>query len=91
MNIQGVCILSQHTFFSPMWYGIAAWLIMVYLACYFGTIWLDRLEEWAGLVCGICFALFIIFAVLTFAENEKTIFNHPSEIEYIIEITDDSA
>jgi len=91
MNIQGVCILSQHTFFSPMWYGIAAWVIMMCLACFFGMMWLDGLEEWAGLICGICFALFIIFLALTFTENEKTLLNHPSKIKYTVEITDDNA
>ena len=91
MNIQGVYILSQQTIFSPMWYGIAAWVIMMCLACFFGLLWLDGCEEWAGLVCGICFALFIIFLALTFTENEKNLLNYPSKIEYTIEITDDNA
>lgn len=91
MNIQGVCILSQHVIFSPAWYGIAAWLSMMCLTFFFAMIWLDGCEEWAGLVCGICFALFIIFVALTFTEGRKTILNHPSKIEYTIEITDDKA
>ena len=91
MNIQGVCVLSQHIIFSPMWYGIAAWVIMLCLAFLFSLFWLDGYEEWAGLVCGICSALFIIFAALTFTESEKNLLNHPSKIEYTIEITDDNA
>ena len=91
MNIQGVCILSQQTIFGPMWYGIAVWIIMVFLACLFGLMWLDGVKEWGGLACGICFALFIVCAALTFTENSKTILNHPSKIKYTIEITDDNA
>lgn len=91
MNIQGVCILSQHVIFSPAWYGIAAWLIMMCLAFFFGMIWLEGTETWVGLVCGICFALFIIFVAFTFTENEKNLLNRPSKIEYTIEITDDNA
>lgn len=91
MNIQGVYILSQQTIFSPLWYGIAAWVIMMCLACFFGMMWLDGCETWAGPVCWICFALFIIFLGLTLTESGKTIFNHPSKIEYTIEITDDNA
>ena len=91
MNIQGVCVLSQRIIFSPMWYGIAAWVIMLCLTFLFGLFWLDGYEEWAGLACGICSALFIIFVALTFTESEKNLLNHPSKIEYTIEITDDNA
>ena len=91
MNIQGVCILSQHTIFSPMWYGIAAWVAMLCLTCFFGMMWLDGCEAWAGPVCWICFALFSICIALTFVESGKTIFNYPSKIKYTIEITDDNA
>ena len=91
MNIQGVCILSQSTFFSPMWYGVVAWIIMIFLAWWFGLMWLDGCEEWAGPICWVCFVLFIICAALTFTENSKTIFNHPSKIKYTVEITDDNA
>lgn len=91
MNIQGVCTLSQQTIFSPMWYGIAAWVIMMCLTFFFAIMWLDGCEKWAGPICWICFALFIICIVLTFIEESKTIFNYPSKIEYTIEITDDNA
>ena len=91
MNIQGVCILSQRTIFSPMLYGIAAWIIMMCLTFFFAMIWLDDMEKWACPICGICFILFIICIALTFIEGGKTIFNHPSKIEYTIEITDDNA
>lgn len=91
MNIQGVCILSQQTVFSPMWYGIAAWIIMMCLTFFFAVMWLDGMEKWAGPVCWICFALFIICIALTFVKSGKTIFNYPSKIKYTIEITDDNA
>ena len=91
MNIQGVCILSQQTVFSPMWYGIAALVAMLCLTFFFSLLWLDGCEEWAGPVCWIFFVLFIICIALTFIEENKTIFNHPSRIKYIIEITDDNA
>lgn len=91
MNIQGVCILSQRTIFSPMWYGIAAWAIMMCLTFFFALMWLDGCEEWAGPVCWIFFVLFIVCIALTFIEESKTIFNYPSKIEYTIEITDDNA
>ena len=91
MNIQGVCILSQHVIFSPVWYGIAAWVIMMCLAFFFAMLWLGEMEEWAGPLCWIFFALFIICIALTFIEDSKTILNHPSKIEYTIEITDDNA
>lgn len=91
MNIQGVCILSQHTIFDPMWYGIAAWVAMMCLTFFFAMIWLGEMETWAGPVCWICFTLFIICITLTFMKGGKTIFNYPSKIEYIIEITDDNA
>ena len=35
--------------------------------------------------------IFIICIALTFVESGETILNHPSKIEYIIEITDDNA
>lgn len=91
MNIQGVCILSQHTIFDPMWYGIAAWVIMICLTLFFAIIWLDDMKKWAGPICGVSFILFIVCIALTFMEREKTIFNYPSKIEYTIEITDDNA
>lgn len=91
MNIQGVCILSQHTIFSPAWYGIAAWITMMCLVVFFAMMWLDGCEGWAGPVSAVCFALFIICIALTFVESGKTIFNQPSKIEYTIEITDDNA
>lgn len=91
MNIQGVCILSQRTIFSPMWYGIAAWVIMMCLTCYFALIWLEGCEDWAGPVCWICFALFVICMGLNFTDNSKTFLNHPSKVKYTVEITDDNA
>lgn len=91
MNIQGVCILSQSTFFSPMWYGVVAWIIMMCLTFFFAVIYLDGCEGWAGPICWICFALFIICVALTFTDNEKTLLNYPSKIKYTIEITDDNA
>ena len=91
MNIQGVCILSQQTFFSPTWYGITAWIIMMCLTFFFAVMWLDGNEKWTGPVCWACFALFIICIALTFVKSGKTIFNHPSKIKYTIEIIDDNA
>ena len=91
MNIQGVCILSQQTIFGPTWYGIATWVIMMCLAFFFAIMWLDGCEEWAGPICWVCFALFIICIALTFVASGKTILNRPSKIEYTIEITDDNA
>lgn len=91
MNIQGVCILSQQTIFSPMWYGFAAWIIMMCLTFFSAIIWLDGREIWAGPISWLCFALFIICIALTFVEEKKTILNYPSKIEYTIEITDDNA
>lgn len=91
MDIQGVCILSQQTIFNPIWYGIAAWVATLCLTFFFGLLWLDGCEEWAGPICGIFFVLFIVCIALTFVEDSKTIFNHPSKIEYTIEIIDDNA
>jgi hypothetical protein len=91
MDIQGVCILSQHTVFSPTGYGIAAWVIIVCFTFFFTVIWLGEMENWAGPPCLICFALFVICMALNFTNNSKTFLNHPSKIEYTIEITDDNA
>ena len=91
MNIQGIEILSQHTIFSPMWYGIAAWIVMMCLTVFFAMMWLDGMEKWAGLVSGICFVLFVICIALTFIDSKKTFLNYPSKIECTIEIMDDNA
>ena len=91
MNIQGVCVLSQQTIFSPTWHGTAAWVIMMCLGFFFAIIWLDGCETWAGVVCWTCFALFIACVVLTFNEDKKTPLNYPSKIKYTIEITDENA
>ena len=91
MNIQGVNILTQQTIFDPTWYGITAWVIMVCLTFFFAIMWIDGCEAWAGPICWICFILFIICIALTFVEDGKTLLNHPSKIEYTIEIIDDNA
>lgn len=91
MNIQGVEILSQQTFFSPMWYGIAALIILIGLTFFFTMIWLGEMEKWAGPFCWTFFILSIICIALVATENSKTILNHPSKIEYTIEITDENA
>ena len=91
MDIQGVNILTQRIVFGPIWQGIAAWVIVMCLTFFFAMIWLEGCENWAGLVCGICFALFVICMALNFTDNSKTFLNHPSKIEYTIEITDDNA
>ena len=91
MNIQGVCVLSQQTIFSPMWYGVAAWVIMMCFTFFFAIMWLDACEIWAGPVCWVCFILFIVCVALTFTEGRKTPLNYPSKIEYTIEIIDDNA
>lgn len=91
MNIQGVSVLTQQVIFGPIWQGIAAWVIMMCLAFFFAIMWLDGCETWAGPVCWICYALFIICIALTFVESGKTVLNHPSKIKYTIEITDDNA
>lgn len=91
MNIQGIEILTEKIIYSPQWFGIAAWVIMMSCACLFALLWLDGCEAWAGPLCWISFALFIICIALTFSGNNKTIFNYPSKIEYTIEITNDNA
>ena len=91
MNIQGVNILTQRIIFGPMWQGIAAWVIVMCLTFFFALIWLDGCEGWAGFVCLICFVLFVICLAFNFTDNSKTFLNHPSKIEYTIEITDDNA
>lgn len=91
MNIQGVNILAQRVIFGPIWQGIAAWAIMMCLAFFFAIMWLDGCESWAGPVCGIFFALFIICVGLNFTNHSKTFLNHPFKIEYTIEIFDDNA
>lgn len=89
MNIQGVSVLSQQIIFSPMWYGIIAGIAMFCFSCFFGILWFKRCERWIGPVCWIFFILSDICFVLTFFASRKTILNHPSKIEYTIEITDD--
>lgn len=91
MDIQGVNILTQQIIFGPIWQGIAAWIIIMCLAFFFAIMWLDGSEEWAGPVCWICFALFIGCLALNFSQYSKTFLNHPSKIEYTIEIIDDNA
>lgn len=91
MLINGVEILSEKLLYSPQWFGIAAWVIIMCLVFFFAIIWLDRGDKWAGPVCGLCFVLFIICMPLNFTDNYKTFLNHPSKIEYTIEITDDNA
>ena len=91
MDIQGVNILTQRIIFGPIWQGIAAWVIIMCITFFFAMLWLDGCKDWTGPVCGICFALFIICLTLTFTDHNKTILNHPSKIEYTIEIIDDNA
>lgn len=91
MNIQGVEILTQKIIFSPIWQGIAAWIIIMCFTFFFALLWLDGCESWAGFITAICFIFFVISLALTFTDNFKTFLNHPSKIEYTIEITDDNA
>ena len=91
MDIQGVNILTRRIIFSPIWPGIVAWIIIMCFTFFFAMTWLAEDKDWAGPVCGICFALFVICLALNFTDNSKTFLNHPSKIEYIIEITDDNA
>ena len=91
MDIQGVNILTQQVIFGPTWQGIAAWVVMMCFTFFFAVMWLDGCEEWSGPICWICFVLFIICIALTFVESGKTLLNHPSKIEYTIEIIDDNA
>lgn len=91
MDIQGVNILTQRIIFGPIWQGIAAWVIAMCLTFFFAMMWLAEDKNWACPVCGICFTLFVICMALNFTDNSKTFLNHPSKIEYTIEIIDDNA
>ena len=91
MNIQGICILSQQTIFSPTWYGVVAWIIMICFSFLFLIRWAEGCEAWPGLVSLIFFVLFIICITLGFTEHRKTLLNYPSKIECTIEIIDDNA
>lgn len=91
MNIQGVEILTQKIIFSPIWQGIAIWIIITFFTFFFALLWLDEHVSWAGPVTLICFVFFVISLALTFTDSSKTFLNYPSKIEYTIEITDDNA
>lgn len=91
MNIQGVEILTQKIIFGPIWQGLVTWAIIMCLTFFFAIAWLESYESWVGSITVICFIFFVISLALTFTNNSKTFLNHPSKIEYTIEITDDNA